>query len=88
MLEFIKLIIISSMLWTIALGTILIPISIFSYTQRYVQVNETSATSGLFFTKTIELKEFKKVGIGSGLFGKYDSYSRSDRHEAISVYKD
>ena len=43
---------------------------------------------GLFFTRTIDLKEFKKVGTGSGLFGKYDSYSRSDRHEAISVYKD
>ena len=70
------------------LSIAIVPISIVAYTQRYVQVSETSATNGLFFTRTIDLKEFNKVGTGSGLFGKYDSYSRSDRHEAISVYKD
>ena len=74
--------------YTMVLSAFIVPLSLFSYTQRYVQVNENNATNGIFFTKTIDLKEFKKVGTGSGLFGTYDSYSRSDRHEAISVYKD
>jgi len=65
-----------------------IPIAAYSYTQRFVKVNENEAIQGLFFTATIDLREHKKIGNGSGLFGVYETYTRSDRQkETIKVYK-
>lgn len=65
----------------------IVPLSLWSYTQRWVEGTNNLATQGLIFTKTIELEQYKHIGTGSGLFGKYNIYSRSDRHESINVYK-
>lgn len=61
----------------------------YKYTQRYVYDSNTTATNGILFQRTIYLKEYKHLGNGNGLYGEYDRYSRSDRHDhVISVYKD
>lgn len=72
----------------IVITIFVVPLSLYSYSQRYVTIDNKTAKCGIWFTKTIDLSMYKQIGTGSGLFGKYDSYSRSDRHEAISVYKD
>jgi len=61
--------------------------AIAAYSQRYI-INENSktASSGILWGNTIYLKEYKCVGEGTGLFGKYKLYSRSDRHQTIKVY--
>jgi len=49
---------------------------------------QLTATSGIIFTRTLHLNEYKKVSCGNNLLGSYDRYSRSDRHnEVITVYK-
>lgn len=63
------------------------PISLWTYSQRWVEEPNNLATQGLVFTKTIELEQYKHIGTGSGVFGKYNIYSRSDRHESINIYK-
>lgn len=71
----------------VALGIIFTPISIWAYTQRLVKDSETTATKGLFFKVTVDLTQYKKLGLGNGLYGKYESYSRSDRHgDVLTVY--
>ncbi len=74
--------------YAIVIGIFAVPITAWKYTQRWVEVPNNLATQGLIFTTTIELEQYKHIGTGSGLFGKYNIYSRSDRHESINVYKD
>jgi len=57
------------------------------YTQRYVQDSVTTATTGIFFQSTLNLNEYKNVSSGNNLLGKYDRYSRSDRHDdVLTIY--
>lgn len=88
MLDFITKIGLYIIAWCIAVTIFFIPISLYSYLQRYTTIDNKIAERGLWFTNTIDLSAYKYIGSGYGLFGKYDSYSRSDRHETISVYKD
>lgn len=88
MLDFIKNIGLYILSWCIVISIFVLPISLYSYSQRYITIDNKIAERGLWFTNTIDLSAYKYIGTGSGLFGKYDSYSRSDRHETISVYKD
>ena len=62
-------------------------IIIYSYTQRFVEVDINKAESGVIYTQTIDLTQYKNIGEGSGFFGKYSIYSRSDRHESINIYR-
>lgn len=64
---------------------IAIVLTMYSYSQRYVKKIDY-AESGIFFTNEIELSKHRVVGKGKGLFGEYESYSRSDRNEFIKVY--
>lgn len=88
MLDFIKNIGAYIITWSIVVTIFAVPLSLYSYLQRYTTIDNKIAERGLWFTNTIDLSAYKYIGSGSGLFGKYDSYSRSDRHETISVYKD
>lgn len=88
MLDFIKNIGAYIITWCIVVTICAVPLSLYSYLQRYTTIDNKIAERGLWFTNTIDLSVYKYIGSGSGLFGKYDSYSRSDRHETISVYKD
>jgi len=55
--------------------------------QQYT-LNGKVATKGIIFQKTLNLSVYKQVAKGNGIFGKYERYSRSDRHnEVITVYK-
>jgi len=59
----------------------------YQYSQRYVQDGPKTATTGIFFQKTLNLKEYRRVSNGNGFLGKYDRWSRSDRHnDVITVY--
>lgn len=63
--------------------------AIFAYvfSQRYVQDSPTTATTGIFFKTTLNLEEYNNVSSGNAWLGKFDRYSRSDRHtEVITVY--
>lgn len=88
MLDFIKNIGAYIITWCIVVTIFAVPLSLYSYLQRYTTIDNKIAERGLWFTNTIDLSAYKYIGSGSGLFGNYDSYSRSDRHETISVYKD
>jgi hypothetical protein len=58
------------------------------YSQSYtLDTSLTTATKGIWFQKTIYLDQYKHLGVGNGLFGKYRRYSRSDRHDMVlTVY--
>ncbi len=57
------------------------------YTQHYVQDSTNTATTGIFFQQTLNLDEYKNVSSGNGWLGKYDRYTRSDRHtEVLTIY--
>lgn len=57
------------------------------YFQRYNQDSKTTATTGFFYKKTLNLPEYRNVSSGNGIWGKYENYTRSDRHtETITVY--
>ena len=59
----------------------------YNYTQHYNQDNKDTATSGIFFKTTLNLKEYKNVSTGNDLWGTFDVYSRSDRHtETLKIY--
>lgn len=59
----------------------------FEHMQHYNQDSKTTATSGILFKKTLNLNAYKHVADGNNLWGKYNRYSRSDRHdEALTVY--
>ncbi len=67
------------------------PLVLWSYTQRYIQDSNTTATKGIWFEKTIDLSVYTKLGTGNGLFGDYDRYSRSMTQgsgQVLSIYKD
>ena len=58
-----------------------------TYSQRYVQDSATTATTGIFFKTTLNLEQYKNVSSGNNLLGKYDRYSRSDRHDdVLTIY--
>jgi len=76
--------------WIIALFVIGI-ISIISfyyiYSQQYVQDSKTTATKGILFQQTLNLDHYKNVSNGNGWLGKFDRYSRSDRHgDVLTIY--
>ena len=57
------------------------------YSQKYVQAGTYTATTGIFFQTTLNLNEYKRVSSGNNLWGKYDRYSRSDRHnDVLTIY--
>jgi len=57
------------------------------YVQHFNQDSNTTATSGWVFKTTLNLKEYKNVSTGNDLWGKFDRYSRSDRHtEVLKIY--
>ena len=64
---------------------LVIVVIIYGYTQRYIK-EDNYAKSGIIFTNQIDLESHRKIGKGSGLFGEYESYTRSDRQEFIKVY--
>ena len=72
---------------TIALIIIIGLLVIYSYTQRFVEIDNNKAEQGIIYTATIDLSQYKNIGEGNGFFGKYSLYSRSDRHESIKIYR-
>ncbi len=57
------------------------------YSQKYVQDGANTATTGIILKQTLNLKEYKRVSSGLGVWGKYDRYSRSDRHDdVLTIY--
>lgn len=59
----------------------------YHYTQVFVQDSSNTATKGILFKKTLKLDAYKNVSSGNDFWGRYDRYSRSDRHtEALTVY--
>lgn len=69
------------------LGMFAITLTGCGYTQRFIKNSDDTATSGIWFTDTIVLSQYKYLGKGNGLFGSRLNYTRSDRHgEVISVY--
>lgn len=59
----------------------------YTYSQQFVQDSKISATQGIFFKKTLNLEVYSRVSNGNGWLGRYDRYSRSDRHtDVLTVY--
>ena len=57
------------------------------YSQQYVQDSQHTATEGIFFKTTLNLKEYKRVSTGNGWLGTFDRYTRSDRHnDVLTIY--
>lgn len=59
--------------------------------QLYTQDSPTTASNGIYFTKTLNLEAYKMISSGKDfrlpLKGPYNNYSRSDRHnEVVTVY--
>lgn len=78
--------------WCVSIGIVASPFILivilvlgYGYTQRYI-LKGNYAESGIFATNEIDLEKHKKIGRGKGLYGEYESYSRSDRQEFIKVY--
>lgn len=60
---------------------------LYVYSQQYVQNGTKTATMGIVFKNTLHLEQYRKISTGNGWLGKYDNYSRSDRHdEVLTVY--
>lgn len=60
---------------------------VYIYTQQYVQDSNTTATKGALFTTTLNLEAYEHVSSGIDILGKFDRYSRSDRHsDVLTVY--
>ena len=55
------------------------------YAGKYVQTSPTTATTGIIFKETLNLNEFRNVSSGNDLWGKYTSYTRSDRHAEVTI---
>ena len=69
---------------------IVIFVIIFVYLSQLYQISKdnTTATRGILFKDTLNLKYYKNIGRGFGALGTYTSYTRSDRHdEVIVVYQ-
>lgn len=62
-------------------------VTIYNYTQRFVEIDNNKAEQGIIYTSTIDLSQYKNIGEGNGFFGKYSLYSRSDRHESVKIYR-
>ncbi len=59
----------------------------YSYIQHFNQDSKTTATSGIIFKTTLNLAEYRNVSTANNMWGTYNIYSRSDRHnEQINVY--
>jgi len=67
--------------------TMLSAILWYSYTQHFNQDSKDTATSGIFFKTTLNLKEYRNVSTGNDLWGTFNRYTRSDRHtEVLTIY--
>ena len=55
------------------------------YANKYVQNSPTTATTGIIFKETLNLNEFRNVSSGNNLYGKYTSYTRSDRQSEVTI---
>lgn len=59
----------------------------YSYSQKYVQDSAQTATKGILFKTTLNLSEYNNISKGNDIWGRFDSYSRSDRHtEVLRIY--
>ena len=57
------------------------------YSQRFVQDSPNTATTGIWMKTTLNLDQYKNVSSGNGWLGKFDRYSRSDRHnDVLTIY--
>lgn len=57
------------------------------YAGKYVQDSTVTATKGIFFKTALKLDAYKNISNGNDIWGKFESYSRSDRHdEVLKVY--
>ena len=76
--------------WLIGLGLFTLSSSMivwYLYSQRFVQDSHNTATQGIIFSTTLNLDVYQNVSSGNGWLGKFNRYSRSDRHsEVITVY--
>ena len=76
--------------WSIGLGLLTLSSSTivwYLYSQRFVQDGPNTATQGILFKTTLNLDVYQNVSSGNGWLGKFNRYSRSDRHsEVITVY--
>lgn len=74
----------------VVLVVIILSIFAFTATQRFIlDEGGQTATKGIIFTKTINLKEYRVLGEGSGLLGTYKVYTRSiiqGAGEQMNVY--
>ena len=60
---------------------------LYIYSQKFVQDSPNTATQGIIFKKTLKLDKYDNVASCNSIWGRYDRYSRSDRHsEVITVY--
>ena len=71
-------------LLALAIGFIYLFIQ-YTYAGKYVQTSPTTATTGIIFKETLNLNEFRNVSSGNDLFGKYTSYTRSDRQSEVTI---
>ena len=55
------------------------------YAGKYVQTSSATATTGIIFKETLNLKEFRNVSSGNDIWGKYTCYTRSDRHSEVTI---
>lgn len=77
-----------------AIVAVLVALGLYAYyslSQLYTQDSTTTATSGVLFTKTLNLTAYKQISDGKNfmypIMGKFVNYSRSDRHnELVTVY--
>jgi len=82
MTKYITTIVVAIVLTVLAYGTYS-----YIYAQQYVQDSNTTATKGIFFKSTLNLEAYQNVSKGNGWLGKFERYSRSDRHtEVLTIY--
>jgi len=75
------------LLATVVLVLSLIITTWYIYSQRYVQDGANTATTGIYFKTTLNLDEYKNVSSGNGWLGKFERYTRSDRHsDVLTIY--
>lgn len=70
-----------------ALGLSISVLVWYIYAGKYVQDSTSTATKGIIFKTTLDLNAYKNISNGNDIWGKFNSYSRSDRHdEVLKVY--
>ena len=75
------------MIFSVTAALLFVAVGLNIHMQHFNQDSNTTATSGWYFKTTLNLEEYKNVSTGNNLWGKFDRYTRSDRHtEVIEVY--